>query len=82
MGQEQAAKHCRLLFSDAVWNAGVTAKNADAVVQRASAAAVPVVRLGATGGKVLAVAGERPLPVKDLRARFEAWLPAYMAAPA
>jgi phosphoribosylformylglycinamidine synthase len=60
----------------------VTAKNADAVVQRASAVAVPVVRLGATGGKVLAVAGERPLPVKDLRARFEAWLPAYMAAPA
>jgi phosphoribosylformylglycinamidine synthase subunit PurL len=60
----------------------VTAKNADAVVQRASAAAVPVVRLGATGGEVLAVAGERPLPVKDLRARFEAWLPAYMAAPA
>jgi hypothetical protein len=51
-------------------------------VQRASAAAVPVVRHGATGGKVLAVAGERPLPVKDLRARFEAWLPAYMAAPA
>ena len=60
----------------------ITAKNADAVVQRASAAAVPVVRLGATGGEVLAVAGERPLPVKDLRARFEAWLPAYMAAPA
>jgi hypothetical protein len=52
------------------------------VVQLASAAAVPVVRLGATGGEVLAVAGERPLPVKDLRARFEAWLPAYMAAPA
>jgi phosphoribosylformylglycinamidine synthase subunit PurL len=60
----------------------VTAKNADAVVQRASAAAVPMVRLGATGGEVLAVAGERPLPVKDLRARFEAWLPAHMAAPA
>ena len=60
----------------------ITAKNADAVVQLASAAAVPVVRLGATGGEVLAVAGERPLPVKDLRARFEAWLPAYMAAPA
>jgi hypothetical protein len=23
MGQEQAAKHCRLLFSDAVWNGGI-----------------------------------------------------------
>ena len=31
------------------------------------------------GGRVLAVAGERPLRVDDLRHRFEAWLPAYMA---
>jgi phosphoribosylformylglycinamidine synthase len=60
----------------------VTTNSADAVMQRASAARVPMVRLGATGGEVLAVAGERPLLVKDLRARFEAWLPAYMAAPA
>ncbi len=60
----------------------LTTKNAEAVVQRASAAGVPVARLGATGGEALAVAGERLLPVKDLRARFEAWLPGYMAAPA
>jgi phosphoribosylformylglycinamidine synthase II len=60
----------------------VTTNNADAVMQRARAASVPMVRLGATGGEVLAVAGERPLLVKDLRARFEAWLPGYMAAPA
>jgi phosphoribosylformylglycinamidine synthase len=60
----------------------VTTNNADAVMQRARAASVPMVRLGATGGEVLAVAGERPVLVKDLRARFEAWLPAYMAAPA
>jgi phosphoribosylformylglycinamidine synthase len=60
----------------------VTAKNAEAVIQHASAAAVPLTRLGATGGEVLAVARERPLPVHALRARFEAWLPAYMAAPA
>ncbi len=57
----------------------VTAKNADAVAQRAKAAAVPLVRLGTTGGAVLAVAGERPLPVGELKRRFEAWLPAYMA---
>jgi phosphoribosylformylglycinamidine synthase II len=60
----------------------VTTNNADAVMQRARAASVPMVRLGATGGEVLAVAGERPVLVKDLRVRFEAWLPAYMAAPA
>ena len=57
----------------------VTAKDADTIVQRARAAAVPLTRLGATGGRVLALAGERPLPVDDLARRFEAWLPAYMA---
>jgi phosphoribosylformylglycinamidine synthase len=60
----------------------VTAKNADSLMQRAQDAGAPLHRLGATGGKVLAVAGERPLPVHQLKARFEAWLPAYMAAPA
>ena len=60
----------------------VTAKNADVVVQRAKAAAVPLTRLGATGGSVLALAGERPVAVADLKKRFESWLPAYMAASA
>jgi phosphoribosylformylglycinamidine synthase len=59
----------------------VTAKNADAVAQRAKAAAVPLTRLGATGGRVFAVDGERPLRVGDLLSRFEAWLPAYIAGP-
>jgi phosphoribosylformylglycinamidine synthase len=56
----------------------VTAADADAVAQRAKAAGVPLTRLGATGGRVLAVDGERLLPVGDLVSRFEAWLPAYM----
>ena len=58
----------------------VTAKDAEVVAQRAKAAGVPLLRLGATGGRVLAVAGERPLPIGDLLSRFEDWLPAYMAA--
>jgi phosphoribosylformylglycinamidine synthase subunit PurL len=57
----------------------VTAKNADAIVQRAGSAVVPLLRLGATGGNVLAIAGERPVALSDLLARFEEWLPAYMA---
>jgi phosphoribosylformylglycinamidine synthase subunit PurL len=57
----------------------VTAADADAIARRAQAAAIPLIRLGATGGRVLAVAGERPLRVGDLRSRFEEWLPAYMA---
>ena len=57
----------------------VTAKDAEIVAQRAKAAGVPLLRLGATGGRVLAVAGERPLPIGDLLSRFEDWLPAYMA---
>ena len=60
----------------------VTAKNARAVAQRAEAAAVPLVSIGATGGRMLAVDGERPLVVTELLARSEAWLPAYMAASA
>jgi phosphoribosylformylglycinamidine synthase subunit PurL len=57
----------------------VTAKDAHGVTQRAQAAGVPLVHLGATGGAVLAVDGERPLRVDELKRRFEAWLPAYMS---
>jgi phosphoribosylformylglycinamidine synthase len=57
----------------------VTAKDADAVAQRAKAATVPLRRLGATGGRVIGLADERPLRIGDLLARFEEWLPAYMA---
>jgi phosphoribosylformylglycinamidine synthase subunit PurL len=57
----------------------VTAGNVDIVVQRAREAAVSVRRLGATGGRVLALAYDRPLSVDDLQRRFEGWLPAYMA---
>jgi phosphoribosylformylglycinamidine synthase subunit PurL len=58
----------------------VTVTDADMVAQRAHAAGVPVTRLGATGGRVLALGDERPLPINDLRRRFEHWLPAYMAS--
>jgi len=49
------------------------------VRRAAEVARIPVARLGATGGEVLALAGERPLRLADLLARFEAWLPAYMS---
>jgi phosphoribosylformylglycinamidine synthase len=57
----------------------VPAGAVDGVIERARAVSVPVWRLGVTGGRALTLAGERPLPVADLRAKFEAWLPAYMA---
>jgi phosphoribosylformylglycinamidine synthase len=57
----------------------VTAKDAHGVMRQAEAAGVPLTRLGATGGAILAVDGERPLPVDGLKWRFESWLPAYMA---
>jgi len=40
---------------------------------------VTLTRLGATGGKILAIAGERPMAVAQLKESFENWLPAYMA---
>ncbi|HEY6026593.1 MAG TPA: phosphoribosylformylglycinamidine synthase subunit PurL [Pseudolabrys sp.] len=57
----------------------VPAADVDQVLARARAVSVPVWRLGVTGGTALTLAGERPLPVADLRAKFEAWLPTYMA---
>jgi phosphoribosylformylglycinamidine synthase subunit PurL len=60
----------------------LTAKDSTPILERAQAAGVPVKQIGATGGRALAVADERPLLVSDLRERSESWLPAYMAAPA
>ena len=57
----------------------ITARDADRVMQLAKTAAVPITRLGATGGRVLAFGDERPLPVANLIKRFEEWLPAYIA---
>ena len=57
----------------------VTAKNADAITQRARAASVPIRHLGATGGRIFAFGEERPVPVDTLRERHEGWLPDYMA---
>ena len=57
----------------------VPAASVNDVLGAAELAQVPMRRLGATGGSVLALAGGRLLRVEDLRARFENWLPAYMA---
>ncbi len=60
----------------------ITAKDANIVAQHAKAAGVPLTRLGATGGKVLAFGTERPITVALLKERHEGWLPAYMAGAA
>ena len=57
----------------------VTAKDHVAIERRAKAASVPITRIGATGGRVIALGDERPLPLETLIDRFEGWLPSYMA---
>jgi len=57
----------------------ITAKSTEPIIERAQAAGVPLTRLGANGGAVLSVDGERPLRVSGLKRRFEAWLPAFIA---
>jgi phosphoribosylformylglycinamidine synthase len=57
----------------------VKAADADAVTARARDAGVPVAKLGVVGGAALAIDGERAVPVVDLAAAFEGWLPVYMA---
>jgi phosphoribosylformylglycinamidine synthase II len=57
----------------------VTAKDHAAIEQRAKAASVPITRIGATGGRVIALGEERPLLLEALIDSFESWLPSYMA---
>ncbi|HSK40817.1 MAG TPA: phosphoribosylformylglycinamidine synthase subunit PurL [Arenibaculum sp.] len=57
----------------------VTARDGETVAARATAAGVPVLALGTTGGTTLTVDGEGAISVGDLRQINEAWLPAYMA---
>ncbi len=52
---------------------------ADALVERAKSADVPVRRIGSTRGDALALPGRRPILLKALTERFEGWLPTYMA---
>src|SRR4029077_14081014 len=54
----------------------VTGKDADLIAQRAKAAGVPLTRLGTTGGKILAIAGERPLALTPLTKELGARVPA------
>jgi phosphoribosylformylglycinamidine synthase len=60
----------------------VTAKDPDAIARRANAGGIKLTRPGATGGVFLTVDGAQPMPVGDLKERFEGWLPAYMAGAA
>ena len=57
----------------------VPAAKAELALGRARAASVPASLVGTTGGDALALKGERPVAVANLRERFESWLPAYMA---
>ncbi len=59
----------------------VTLRDSDraAVTARAAAAKVPLRGVGVTSGKTLNMPDERPVTLAQLSARFEGWLPAYMA---
>jgi phosphoribosylformylglycinamidine synthase len=60
----------------------VTARMADAVLERAQASGVHASRIGVTGGEALILPGERPLLIKGLTERFERWFPSYMSGAA
>jgi phosphoribosylformylglycinamidine synthase len=60
----------------------VSAAGAERIIQRGTAAGIPVRQIGLTGGDALTLEGERPILIAKLRERFEAWLPAYMAGAA
>jgi phosphoribosylformylglycinamidine synthase len=60
----------------------VTAKDLDPISRRAKAGGIKLTRLGATGGAFLSFEGGQPMPIGELKKRFEAWLPAFIAGPA
>ena len=52
----------------------------DELVAAATAAGVPAVRIGYSGGANLTVTGVLALPLTEIKAAHEAWLPGYMNA--
>jgi phosphoribosylformylglycinamidine synthase len=50
--------------------------------QEAHAVGIPTWYLGATGGDVLGLPGQDPIPLAELERIHEGWLPAYMAGEA
>ncbi len=52
---------------------------ADAIQRGADVAGVACLRIGTTGGDALALGGEAPIPLADLRRAHEDWLPGFMA---
>jgi phosphoribosylformylglycinamidine synthase subunit PurL len=59
----------------------LTTASPDALLAAASAAGVPAIGLGVTGGAALTVHGAGAISTAELRRVNEAWLPGYMAAP-
>jgi phosphoribosylformylglycinamidine synthase len=53
---------------------------AEEVLERARLLALPARIVARTGGDAIGLKGEPPLPLAELRAVHEAWLPEYMAA--
>jgi phosphoribosylformylglycinamidine synthase len=56
-----------------------SAAQANGLLAKAQDAGLLAMRIGVTGGVALAVAGEMPVPVADLRRLHEGWLPAFMS---
>ena len=56
----------------------VTAAKAEEVLERARLLELPARIVGRVGGAAIAIKGETPLPLSELRKAHEAWLPALM----
>jgi phosphoribosylformylglycinamidine synthase len=59
----------------------VDPEKAEEVLERARLLALPARIVGKVGGDNIALKGETPLPLADLRAAYEGWLPRLMSGP-
>ena len=57
-----------------------TADHTQSILDEAMTKNIPALRLGTTGGAVLAVEGHGSASLEDLRTQHEVWLPGYMGA--
>jgi phosphoribosylformylglycinamidine synthase len=73
------AEEAGLLFGEDQARYIIATATPEAIEAKAGAAAVPVRRLGTTGGDALTL-GSESIAVKALKDAHEGWLPAYMAA--
>ncbi len=69
-----------MLFGEDQGRYVIAAAKGDDIISRAKTAGISVREIGETGGNMIRIAGEEPVPLQRLRDLHEDWLPHYMSS--